>query len=542
VPPKSDGQEKALADLAQSTATTVKRGVITPAKRGRRRGRRNGPRPQGQAVASSDMETPGQRAAALAKSLGNILIAVSALGVLLISLWSLRDVWHSYSRPVDAAFTRVGGTTSVETAVQASRFWLTPPQFVVEAWVGTKLSIMLGAAQCAMVHDAPLLFTLTPTKQQPLVEATITNWRMIAKFEHRKTPNVLQYPSDAKLCMKNRDPADVNGLSTLAVPNPLIPLPPTVPARQSLASVVVFAAAIAPGHAPDVAVGLALAAHMVRADGKVSLVVVPNYLEADPELERLLQNQHEPVMGGVVLGQTPTVPEDTRVLLRQLLASTDQQGLLAQLQASLAALGSVITAFLAIFATGVVIRVAPEIGHQAAEAIRQVTPSKISGEPPVEPDKPPVEPDKPPTKPDKPPVEPDTSWAKLKRRLETIANMMGVFVPNFGKKHNGEPTALAPDQCLTLLGDVGEKTVTVWLRSGWTLTGTIKGQHGSGAGQSQDRGVATTVTVLRLNGARLARGDGQPEQAADFVLVQIADIELIGVAVREPAPPGGKPT
>lgn len=66
--------------------------------------------------------------------------------------------------------------------------------------------------------------------------------------------------------MPNEHAAYVAGLSTLEVPNPLIRLPGVVPRQQTLVPVVVFAAAIEPGDPPDVAVGLALAAHMSRAD------------------------------------------------------------------------------------------------------------------------------------------------------------------------------------------------------------------------------------------------------------------------------------
>ena len=75
---------------------------------------------------------------------------------------------------------------------------------------------------------------------------------------------------------------------------------------------------------------------MARANHeKVSLVVIPHYLESDQELEPTLQGQHELVTGGVALGQTPTVPEDTRALLRQLLTSSDRQGVLGHLQNNL---------------------------------------------------------------------------------------------------------------------------------------------------------------------------------------------------------------
>ena len=37
--------------------------------------------------------------------------------------------WHG--KPVADAFSRVGGPTRVETAVEASRFWAAPPRLVV---------------------------------------------------------------------------------------------------------------------------------------------------------------------------------------------------------------------------------------------------------------------------------------------------------------------------------------------------------------------------------------------------------------------------
>ena len=152
----------------------------------------------------------------------------------------------------------------------------------------------------------------------------------------------IQTQRDVTDCLRKRHLTDIAGLLTLKVPNPLIPLPHVVPLRQTLAPVVVFAAAIQSGHPPDVAVGLALAAHMARANReKVSLVVVPHYLESDLELEKELQSQHELVTGGVVLGQTPTClrtrarcfanyspPVTGRACLRSCKTTWDQSGLL----------------------------------------------------------------------------------------------------------------------------------------------------------------------------------------------------------------------
>ena len=109
---------------------------------------------------------------------------VVALGVCAFGILLLWGVWDG--RPVAAAFTRVGGATRVETALEASRFWLTPPQCVVETRTDAS-QIMLGAAQCAMVHDAPLLFHLADPKRQRLVDAKINDWQEAPKGPAERT-------------------------------------------------------------------------------------------------------------------------------------------------------------------------------------------------------------------------------------------------------------------------------------------------------------------------------------------------------------------
>ena len=101
--------------------------------------------------------------------------AVFALGLLL--LWGVWD-----GTPVAADFSRVGGASRVRTALEAARFWLTPPHYVVETQTHSS-KLMLGAAQCAVLHDAPLLFTSPNPKQQRQVKAMINDWR---KIENRR--------------------------------------------------------------------------------------------------------------------------------------------------------------------------------------------------------------------------------------------------------------------------------------------------------------------------------------------------------------------
>ena len=63
-------------------------------------------------------------------------LGVCAVGILL--LWGIWD-----GQPVAAAFTGVGGATQVETALEASRFWLTP-QYVVETGADASQQILSG--------------------------------------------------------------------------------------------------------------------------------------------------------------------------------------------------------------------------------------------------------------------------------------------------------------------------------------------------------------------------------------------------------------
>ena len=69
------------------------------------------------------------------------LAALAALGVGLLLLW-----YDWRGTPVAAAFTRVGGPTRVETAVDASRFWLTPPQCIEEISADADQAMMFKAA------------------------------------------------------------------------------------------------------------------------------------------------------------------------------------------------------------------------------------------------------------------------------------------------------------------------------------------------------------------------------------------------------------
>jgi hypothetical protein len=190
-----------------------------------------------------------QRSAArkLAEFLGRVVVFFAALGVFSLSVLLLLNFRRG--TPVAAPFTRVGGATHVETAVDASRFWLTPPQYVVETPDDNEgEQVMLDAAQCAMANDAPLLFTSNNETRKQLVMATVDAWHHGGTAQHPKYPIVIPFdePGQPTSCPA---PTGNEELSTLAAANKLLSLPGIQP-QDNLAGTVVFAATWEPDFSP----------------------------------------------------------------------------------------------------------------------------------------------------------------------------------------------------------------------------------------------------------------------------------------------------
>jgi len=432
---------------------------------------------------------------------------LAALCVLVFGLLLLPYTWHP--EPIAAPFTRVGGQTNVETAVAASRFWLNSPQVVVETSATAPPSIMLEAARCAMIQNAPLLFISTDQKRQLTVQETIDGW-------NKPQQEMIQTSAEATDCLgKTTD--HVKGLSTLPKDYPLDQFPAltlNIPPSKKLNSFVVFVAALGPGFLPDVAVGMALSAHMA-AQSPASLVVVPRYLEADPGLESQLESQNE-VVNGVVLGQTATIPGDTRALLRQLLTSSNRQDLFAQLQADMGSLGPVTAALLALIGVGVTARA----GRKLMDEIREPTPSppeRIKNRKVVKPT---------PEPPEPPPSTPEES------------DMVSIRNPQ--QSQDLTPEILwrtAIDKNKAALGE--NQKVTIWLRSGTKVVGIAKAWYPHDKKAAKDSTKAPVSAVLQLDDVMLTRpGDLAETVECDFLLVPVADIELIAKVSPDPAPNG----
>lgn len=300
---------------------------------------------------------------ALARLFGSSAEHWLKLGIALTALVASVYLFSGFLNPapVAASFTRVGGPTRVDTAELASLFWSTPPVNGPPVAMARNDSNEAAwkAARCATDLDVPLLI-------QPAANQNRVYHRYLARLG---ATNDRTRHAD-KSCLPSAGASCDGKWSVFRSPNLeaergiLYPKLPAgyFPMCDKLAERVVIVVPQSPDSAPDVAVGISLAAHMARdphEQSSVSLIIIPRYIEADPALERLLRGQKHRVLGGVVLGQTDVLPEDVRNLSRQLLTGVSGSDLLSQLGANLGALDGLVAAVFAVFGLAAVAQNAP---------------------------------------------------------------------------------------------------------------------------------------------------------------------------------------
>ena len=448
-----------------------------------------------------------------------LLAAVLAAVVVLAIVGELLLLQSLHKATVAAPFTRVGGPTRVETAVDASRFWLKPPELVVITPASANQGTMFAAARCAMAHDAPLLFSSRNPKRQQLIDTTISNWQK--EVPGSAVPETVWNKDDLTICLAMGHQFKAPGLSMLKVPDE--PLrPPYVGAQNTLESVVVLAVARAPGDPPDVAVGLALAAHLARKypKVKVSLIVAPRYLEADAQLENQLRTQSGLVEGGVVLGSTGIVSEDTRTLLRQVLTIADQQGPLSQLQTSLGLLATIGVGLLPLIgvasaAGAVLLVVAPALASPIIQTSQGAGAGSGEGS-------------------DVPTKNGKKRGTKMARRWIFFRQPL---TPAVGVQSSA-PAVSDWHRLLILLSSQDHpQYVTIWLGSGWQVAGFVKGLTKLDSQPGQDH--ASAGSLFRVESARVFRAtddeymSGSSATPNRTVTVSADEIDFVGYDFQE---------
>ena len=423
--------------------------------------------------------------------------------------FAVANVWSAAHPPAVAAdFTRVGGATRVETAADAATFWLTPPAQYYEVSLRADTATVLRAANCALLHDDPMLFVPLTGKPPPADRELIANW-MSTPLPHGRRSTPVPVRSSKFSCPGGSLPTRMHTWvnNEQALPGgATIRVQFAINQETDLEPFVVFAASVSPSASrlptspedrsetrdlPDVAVGLALAAHIARGSkGRdVSLVVIPPYLEANPGLEESLRGQSVAVDGGIVLGETDRIPDETVALLRQILRGSDWTTTFGAVQGVITAVGAVLAA-LAALALGTV--VATERGRRGVKKLI-VKVRDILNEPPP--------PDTGRT-PDPPAVLPQ---------------------PPVGRDSYATPPGSSERPTPFIRGRRKDPRVALYLNSGGVLTGFFEGEETLGG-----------VKVVKLSGVEISRGmpwdqpdpGAQPGPQADVTLVPATEVAL----------------
>ncbi len=415
-----------------------------------------------------------------------------ALAIFVVAASMLRDAWKP--SPVATHFARVGGATRVETAMEAARFWLTAPQRVYLTSASGPSKVILRAAECAMTYDAPLLFTSPSQKRHRKVNRLIRQWRDADRLPQRPTVIRVKRRED---CTPSHDTSKTAGLHTLVGNEHLVPDFRSVNPQEELESFAVFAASKAPRSPADVAVGLVLAAHLATPDREVSLVVLPRHLGADSDLDRRLRDSRELVSGGVVVGGAQAISEETPVVLRQILRSSNRTGTLAALRTALGDLGTLIAVLSALLVSGAVATAtaAPHIARIERPIRRGIAvylrnsgnkPGKGRGQ-----------------------EEPEGSPAQVRANEHPSAS-------------EGDPPAPAPERTPSdpfAAVESGHRKVTLCLHGEREVRGVYQGHLTIGP-----------VTFVKLGDARISEREKTRE--AEVLLVPVDHIELAGVQLR----------
>jgi hypothetical protein len=290
------------------------------------------------------------------------LVALVALLVLIISVPLFLNALR---RPVvPPSFTRIGGHSRVETAAEAAHFWPRRPMEMVAAIRDEPGEMMLKAAADAAARDAPLLFIPRskelPTALQQLLkdrpQACIRlspgaeNTKLIPKALHnRKCPSRSSAPSPNPtnvpvVAWSQQPPPERMSLSSTSTS-----VPPTSTSASLLPAVgglnvvqpqdwkgstrLIFATAQHAPDLPDVAVAVALAAHLNSApdlrtapdDERFTVIVLPRYLQAEQDLAEVLRKHGTRVNEALLIGGSDAISDSLREVLKTTIVPLDSQ-------------------------------------------------------------------------------------------------------------------------------------------------------------------------------------------------------------------------
>ena len=276
-----------------------------------------------------------------------VLIGLVLLAFVGYSVW---NAWKAPALSVAAPFTRVGGEARIDTALEVSRFWHGEKSNYVRLGVAADLADTWPTVECAFPsrddrEAIPLLYG-------PPGSGNDENAEMVSRLggKEKDCSRSAEPPGGSKECEETRHWSVFEATrNDQQVPSTRIAWPDWVPKCKVLHPTVIVASSKTTTDAPDVALALILADKMADKQHPVSVLIIPAYLEADPLLEDELRSRRAAVKGGVVIGSTLRIPEETSKKLRSVLVQRSSTLWADKLQSGLQPLQAVILGLLGLW-------------------------------------------------------------------------------------------------------------------------------------------------------------------------------------------------
>ena len=205
------------------------------------------------------------------------------------------------------------------------------------------------------------------------------------------------------------------------------------------------------------------------------------------------------------------------MLLRQLLTSTDRQGVAAQVQANLGSVGSLIAALLALGGLAAAAGLAGPVIIEQLERAEKNRPRREREKREREAEK---------------HIERGIRKRQRKKKWDQRKSSIRKFF-------SGGP--MRESDWITALGSNNHEVI-IWLRSGQQVTGTIEGQFPPKTRDATVLRIKKASLASNSNSAASARDVSSPRRVGEYVLVSVKEIEMIHF--NEPKPeapksPGG---
>jgi hypothetical protein len=298
------------------------------------------------------------------------ITAIFALLVLIPILALLYLAFNPTEGP--PSFTRIGGHSRIETAVEVSEFWPATTDTILVRPHRGGLKEILDAGLRAAADDSPLLLTPLTKRAPAAVQKTLSKRQKACvvligeSSETTQMPRALQKRADSckgqSTSLQGKPPPI--SMITFGTPSPLGDISHSELLKEydvrlmrqsgkecALPETTIFATVQHDPDLPDVAVAIALASHLARNQdfGHVGIIVLPRYLQIESDLQELVRECGSTVTEAFIIGGTDAVSGDLRDLLKVTVVPSNIEKQVAALKDTAAQVGQIVLAVALIF-------------------------------------------------------------------------------------------------------------------------------------------------------------------------------------------------